>query len=145
MLSVLYIWTQRLFNSRIVIFRLSSYCTRWFKYDRDWLCVNKSQFVPVIFEPPCIILDKDNYFLWCSSPTQAKAALFLRFLDHIQWHMTVGTTVMCHCVWSCLIAWSDVLIAFRAFWSVTSLALVRRRHQCSPAVWASNFMWNVSI
>ena len=29
--------------------------TRWFKYDRDWLCVNKSQFVPVIFEPPCIL------------------------------------------------------------------------------------------
>ena len=29
--------------------------TRWFKYDRDYLCVNKSQFVPVIFEPPCII------------------------------------------------------------------------------------------
>ena len=29
------------------------WCTRWFKYDRDYLCVNKSQFVPVIFEPPC--------------------------------------------------------------------------------------------
>jgi hypothetical protein len=28
--------------------------SRWFKYDRDYLCVNKSQFVPVIFEPPCI-------------------------------------------------------------------------------------------
>jgi hypothetical protein len=27
--------------------------TRWVKYDRDWLCVNKSQFVPVILEPPC--------------------------------------------------------------------------------------------
>jgi hypothetical protein len=27
--------------------------TRWFKYDRDYLCVNKSQFVPVIFEPAC--------------------------------------------------------------------------------------------
>ena len=27
--------------------------TRWFKYDRDDLCVNKSEFVPVIFEPPC--------------------------------------------------------------------------------------------
>jgi hypothetical protein len=26
--------------------------TRWFKYDRDYLCINKSQFVPVIFEPP---------------------------------------------------------------------------------------------
>jgi hypothetical protein len=31
--------------------------TRWFKYDRDYLCVNKSQFVPVIFEPPCIQID----------------------------------------------------------------------------------------
>jgi hypothetical protein len=29
--------------------------TRWFKYDRDDLCVNKSQFVPVIFEAPFII------------------------------------------------------------------------------------------
>jgi hypothetical protein len=45
--------------------------TRWFKYDRDYLCVNKSQFVPVIFEPPCIILDvvtltilDDEYKLW---------------------------------------------------------------------------------
>ena len=28
--------------------------TRWFKYDRDYLCVNKWQFVPVIFKPPCI-------------------------------------------------------------------------------------------
>jgi hypothetical protein len=34
---------------------LVTYYTRWFKYDRDCLCVNKSQFVPVIFEPPCII------------------------------------------------------------------------------------------
>jgi hypothetical protein len=30
-----------------------SVSTRWFRYDQDWLCVNKSQFVPVIFEPPC--------------------------------------------------------------------------------------------
>jgi hypothetical protein len=29
---------------------------RWFKYDRDYLCVNKSQFVPVIFEPPCTFI-----------------------------------------------------------------------------------------
>jgi hypothetical protein len=27
--------------------------TKRFKYDRDYLCVNKSQFVPVILEPPC--------------------------------------------------------------------------------------------
>jgi hypothetical protein len=29
--------------------------TGWFKYDWDDLCVNKSQFVPVIFEPPCTL------------------------------------------------------------------------------------------
>ena len=28
--------------------------TRWFKYDRDYLCVNKPVTFPVIFEPPCI-------------------------------------------------------------------------------------------
>jgi hypothetical protein len=33
---------------------LKTRITRWFKYDRNYLCVNKSQFVPVIFEPPCI-------------------------------------------------------------------------------------------
>jgi hypothetical protein len=33
--------------------QLYSQNTRWFKYDRDDLCVDKSQFVPVIFEPPC--------------------------------------------------------------------------------------------
>jgi hypothetical protein len=33
--------------------------TRWFKYDWDDLCVNKLQFVPVIFEPPCIIEPRD--------------------------------------------------------------------------------------
>jgi hypothetical protein len=37
--------------------------TRWFKYDRDYLCVNESQFVPVIFEPPCI-----KYQEWFSYP-----------------------------------------------------------------------------
>jgi hypothetical protein len=31
-------------------------CTRWFKYDRDYVCVNKSQFVPVIFEAPCTLV-----------------------------------------------------------------------------------------
>ena len=35
--------------------RVAIWYTSWFKYDRDYLCVNKSQFVPVIFEPPCII------------------------------------------------------------------------------------------
>ena len=34
--------------------------TRWFKYDRDYLCVNKSQFVPVILEPPCTIYSESD-------------------------------------------------------------------------------------
>ena len=51
--------TCLIFQQKFVrnFYRLRFYvsCTRWFKYDRDWLCVNKSQFVPVIFEPPCTI------------------------------------------------------------------------------------------
>jgi hypothetical protein len=35
----------------------------WFKYDRDDLCVNKSQFVPVIFEPP-LYLDPSGYYTY---------------------------------------------------------------------------------
>jgi hypothetical protein len=50
--------------------------TRWFKYDRDDLCVNKSQFVPVIFEPPCTLREcsygisthyQRSTILWVSS------------------------------------------------------------------------------
>ena len=55
--------------------------TRWFKYDRDWLCVNKSQFVPVIFEPPCIIVTeafKDLYMLKDIKHTYIKAILNIR-------------------------------------------------------------------
>jgi hypothetical protein len=41
-------------NHKILLSKLEFYGTRWFKYDPDYLCVNKSQFAPVIFEPPCI-------------------------------------------------------------------------------------------
>jgi hypothetical protein len=37
--------------------------TRWFEYDQDDLCVNKSQFVPVIFEPRCIYIY--FFFFFC--------------------------------------------------------------------------------
>jgi hypothetical protein len=49
---------------------------RWFKYDRDRLCVNKSQFVPVIFEPPCT-----NRMVTSSLPysdPQEEKSMFLR-------------------------------------------------------------------
>jgi hypothetical protein len=49
-------------DQKISIYDVS--ITRWFKYDRDYLCVNKSQFVPVIFEPPCIISPKKRVDLW---------------------------------------------------------------------------------
>jgi len=32
------------------------------------------------------------FFLWHCSPTRAMASSFLRFLDHKQWHITVGRT-----------------------------------------------------
>jgi hypothetical protein len=45
---------RRLHNKELYALYSSSN-TKWFKYDRDDFCVNKSQFVPVIFEPPCIM------------------------------------------------------------------------------------------
>jgi hypothetical protein len=51
--------------------------TRWFKYDRDDLCVNKSQFVPVIFEPPCICSKYINRFLRAKNAMQLKVQLLL--------------------------------------------------------------------
>jgi hypothetical protein len=52
-----FVWSRNLSNeaalARVWLSRQINIYTRWFKYDRDWLCVNKSQFVPVIFEPPC--------------------------------------------------------------------------------------------
>jgi hypothetical protein len=44
--------------------------TRWFKYDRDYLCVNKSQFVPVIFEPPCICPVSENFLSYLTTHYQ---------------------------------------------------------------------------
>jgi hypothetical protein len=43
------------FSTATMVSRTLLNITRSFKYDRDYLCVNKSQFVPVIFEPPCIL------------------------------------------------------------------------------------------
>jgi hypothetical protein len=43
---------------------LQACVTRWFKYDRDCLCVNKSQLVPVIFEPTCIYTNFGYEGLW---------------------------------------------------------------------------------
>jgi hypothetical protein len=58
--KVFHILKQLIFNNNrsfSKLFPAKTSCvqilTRWFKYDRDDLCVNKSQFVPVIFEPPC--------------------------------------------------------------------------------------------
>jgi hypothetical protein len=49
--------------------------TRWFKYDRDDLCVNKSQFVPVIFEPPCNLEVFASSFSFCKSAELTSAYL----------------------------------------------------------------------
>jgi hypothetical protein len=58
----------------------AGWSTRWFKYDRDCFCVNKSQFVPVIFEPPCIMQDDWKLSLWWpwdhESPAHTETPIF---------------------------------------------------------------------
>jgi hypothetical protein len=45
------------------IFDIHVINTRWFKCDRDYLCANKSHFVPVIFEPPCMMISIMTVFV----------------------------------------------------------------------------------
>jgi hypothetical protein len=53
-LSALLHYSAALVHPSLTLYNFSKeQITRWFKYARDYLCVNKSQFVPVIFEPPC--------------------------------------------------------------------------------------------
>ena len=65
--------------------------TRWFKYDRDYFCVNKPVTVPVIFEPPCILDyaepqdtcagDKYSYPIICKSRLDFNSVLSVVFLN----------------------------------------------------------------
>jgi hypothetical protein len=57
-------------------------CTRWFKYDWDDLCVNKSQFVPVIFEPPCTL---PVLFILIAGPFQLHVTIFV-----LKMHVNIG-------------------------------------------------------
>jgi hypothetical protein len=50
-------------------------CTRWFRYDRDDLCVNKSQFVLVILEPPYILFILGGHYVVLCKPV-VSAELF---------------------------------------------------------------------
>jgi hypothetical protein len=56
----------------------NSQCTRWFKYDRDDLCVNKSQFVPVIFESICTIVTVELFVLTCMENSGPQRRIILR-------------------------------------------------------------------
>ena len=55
--------------------------TRWFKYDRDYLCVNKSQFVPVIFEPPCRIRMEILSSFMCQFVSRLMGLEFFSFMS----------------------------------------------------------------
>jgi len=41
---------------------LPYYCTRWFKYDRDWFGLFAHKSVPVIFEPTCTLSHEGTIF-----------------------------------------------------------------------------------
>jgi hypothetical protein len=71
--------------------------TRWFKYDRDDLCVNKSQFVPVISELPCtcsffIITKYDVRFIVWDGSTSCN--LFIPQYGHLYYY---------YYYWQCLL------------------------------------------
>jgi len=46
---------REIINVLMVLHNADNVRTRWFKYNRDYLCVNLATSVPIIFEPPCIL------------------------------------------------------------------------------------------
>jgi hypothetical protein len=62
--------------------------TRWFKYDWDYLCVNKSQFVPVIFEPPCVW-----DLIWFAFGFERKSFLLMEYIYYINLEKLIATCV----------------------------------------------------
>ena len=97
--------------------------TRWFKYDRDWLCVNKSQFVPVIFEPPCICGKWLHYFeikhVLCVAPWR--------------WWRTAGTCSSEKCIYSlCSVCENGWFLIIRNTWHYTEWT---RANITYPNIW----------
>jgi hypothetical protein len=71
----------------------NDFITRWFKYDRDYLCVNKSQFVPVIFEPPCTLKSLNVSALF----TAQHQAIQIHNLKHKYMHKIRIMCKLCIC------------------------------------------------
>ena len=74
-------------DSHSSVQNVSAFCehcanTRWFKYDRDYLCVNKSQFVLVIFEPPCTTARNRHRLYFVCTPFTDGLMLSVHF-----WHV----------------------------------------------------------
>ena len=90
--------------------------TRWFKYDRDWLCVNKSQFVPVIFEPPCKwkFHPRTGYEGPDGEEKYSSILSLTSVLDtvggerHASAASPLGERFGTHCGWASLLVWTDV-------------------------------------
>ena len=85
-------------------------CTRWFKYDRDWLCVNKSQFVPVIFKPPCTSDSRATIYLLHAHYDTAVCALL-----YPKQFYTIRDLSVYFFLWSNLILNSHLLLCIWPF------------------------------
>jgi hypothetical protein len=89
--------------------------TRWFKYDWDDLYVSKSQFVPVIFEPPCTNINYGTLKLRIIT-----YGLSLDFIHSLSWESDIKNAA--ECAWDQIIVtlvisleMSEVLISSGAF------------------------------
>ena len=98
----------RMIKMRIVIdvwkHKIFKY-TGWFKYDRDWFVQTYSQFVPVIFEPPCMLSRMQIYVKSATFDTskftvdwlyiQARTVINLRTYEGgLPGHMRTAVAVM---------------------------------------------------
>ena len=69
----------RAFLQSIFLFQLNEHNTRWSKYDRDSLCINKPVTVPVIFEPPSTL----NTYIYHQLPPKCFGVCYTIFRETI--------------------------------------------------------------
>jgi hypothetical protein len=104
--------------------------TRWFKYDRDYLCVNKSQFVPVIFQPPCNI---GNSFT-CTVNSNYRIAATLYFIE--TWFVP-GISEQIPCVKEIMVIIIIIILIIIVFNTVKICIHTKFSQKCISIFWRS--------
>jgi hypothetical protein len=118
-----YIHTHTYIHTYTYMHAYTHILTRWFTYDRDYLCVNKSQFVSVIFEPPCIYIHTHTYihaykhtYIYTYTHTFIYTHTYKHIYTHIQTYIHTNTRTPIQCTLIIIIGRGYISLLIANFW-----------------------------